>query len=121
MEQHYKVVAILQIVMGAISIALAGVLFAVIAGAGAIATAASGNRLVMLITSGAGLIIAGILALLALPSIIAGIGLLHRHEWARILTIVLSFFHLMHIPLGTIVAVYSIWALLQPDAKSYFS
>jgi hypothetical protein len=120
MEQHFKIVAVLQIVMGALSIAIAAGIFAVIAGAGAIATAASGERLVVLITSGVGAVIAGILILIALPSIIAGVGLMKRHEWARILTIVLSFFHLLHVPFGTIVGAYSIWALLQPDAKGYF-
>jgi hypothetical protein len=35
------------------------------------------------------------------PPIFAGWGLLRREPWARVLTIVLSFLALFHIPLGT--------------------
>ncbi len=121
MEQHFKVVAVLQIVMGCLSLSLAFVIFSIVAGVGVVATAASGNRLPLLIGGGVGLIAGTILVVLALPSIVAGIGLLRRREWARILTIVLSILHLLHVPLGTIVGVYSLWALFQPDANSYFN
>ena len=120
MEQHFKIVAILQIVMGVLSISIGLLVLGIIAGAGAFASAMSGNHLAMLVTGTVGVAIAGILMLLSLPSIIAGIGLMKRQEWARILTIVLSIFHLFHIPFGTAVGVYSLWALFQPDAKAYF-
>lgn len=120
MEQHYKIVAILQIVMGILSLSVGLLILGIVAGVGAIVSAAAGNHLVLLITGTVGFVIAAILMVLALPSIAAGIGLMHRHEWARILTIVLSFFHLLHIPFGTIVGAYSLWALFQPDAQTYF-
>jgi hypothetical protein len=117
MEQHFKIIAVLQIFMGALAAVLGLMLFGIIAGAGAI----SGDRQAMLITGTVGAAIGGFLLVLSLPSIIAGVGLLKRREWARILSIVLSIFHLLNIPIGTIVGAYSIWALLQPQAKSYFT
>lgn len=120
MEQHYKIVAVLQIVMGILSISIGLLVLGIIAGAGALASAISGNHLAFFITGTVGAVIGAILLALALPSIIAGVGLLQRREWARILTIVLSFFHLLHVPFGTLVGAYSLWALFQPDAKTYF-
>jgi hypothetical protein len=116
MEQHFKVAAYLQIAYGALILVIAVLLLIVLTGAGAV----SGDRTAMLVTSTVGLVIAVILIVLALPSILAGWGLLKRREWARILTIILSCLHLLSFPIGTIIGGYSIWALLQPDAKSYF-
>jgi hypothetical protein len=120
MEQHFKVVAVLQIVMGLLSISVGLMILGIVAGAGAFASAMSGNHLAFFITGTVGLFIGVILLMLALPSIVAGIGLLQRRDWARTLTIVLSFFHLLHVPFGTIVGAYSLWALFQPDAETYF-
>lgn len=116
MDQHFKIVGVLQIALGCFAILLGLTLFGIIAGAGAI----SGDRQAMFITGTIGAVIGGFLLVLSLPSIIAGIGVLRRREWGRILTIVLSVFHLINIPIGTIIGAYSIWALLQPQAKSYF-
>lgn len=117
MEQHIRIVAILQIVMGALAALLGLILFAVIFGAGAI----SGDRTAMLVTGTIGTVLAGILILLAIPSIVAGIGLQRRRNWARILTIVLSVLHLFNIPLGTVIGGYSLWVLLNEQAPAYFT
>jgi len=44
----------------------------------------------------------------SVPSIIAGIGLLRRQSWARVLSIVLSVIHLFNIPFGTALGVYGL-------------
>ena len=117
MEQHFKIVAILQFVMGGLA-ALGGIaLFVLIFGAGAV----SGDRDAMLATGTCATIAGGFLLVLSLPSLLAGWGLLKRREWARILTIVLSVLHLFNVPIGTVIGGYSLWALLQPDAKNYFA
>jgi hypothetical protein len=116
MEQHFKVTAYLQIAYGALILVIAVLILIVMTGAGVV----SGDRTAMFVTGTVGLVIAIILIVLALPSILAGWGLLKRREWARILTIILSCLHLLSFPIGTIVGGYSIWALLQPDAKGYF-
>jgi hypothetical protein len=47
----------------------------------------------------------------------AGWGLLRREPWARMLTIILSFLALFHIPLGTALGVYSLWVLLPAQSE----
>ncbi len=60
------------------------------------------------------------LAVLSLPALIAGWGLLNMRRWARVLTLILSAFHLFHVPLGTALAVYSFWVLLKPETDDLF-
>ena len=48
---------------------------------------------------------------------IAGWGLLQREPWARILTLVLGFISLFHIPFGTAVGVYTLWVLLPAQSQ----
>ncbi len=55
------------------------------------------------------LIALGIVLLFAIPSIIAGIGLLYKKHWALTLTLVLGCFKLFSFPLGTALGVYTIW------------
>ncbi|MBZ5526216.1 MAG: zinc ribbon domain-containing protein [Acidobacteriia bacterium] len=52
----------------------------------------------------------------AVLGITAGWGLVQRASWARILSIVLGFLALLHVPFGTAIGVYTIWALLPPGA-----
>lgn len=58
--------------------------------------------------------------ILSIPGIIAGMGLLKRKEWARILTIIISVLNLLSFPLGTALGAYSIWALIQPENVAAF-
>jgi len=47
-------------------------------------------------------IIAGVIILFSLLGIIGAIGVLRRKEWGRMLLLVISFFHLIRVPLGTV-------------------
>ena len=62
-----------------------------------------------------------IFLVIALPSIIAGIGLLRFRTWGRGLTLVLSFLRLLEFPFGTATAIYSFWVLLSQEGKSYYT
>jgi hypothetical protein len=53
--------------------------------------------------------------------IIGAIGVLKRKEWGRIVLLVVSFFNLLRIPLGTILGVYSIWVLLNDEIIAIFN
>jgi len=48
---------------------------------------------------------------IALLSIICGVGLLQRKPWGRILAIVLAILSLIKIPLGTALGIYTLWVL----------
>jgi hypothetical protein len=59
-------------------------------------------------------------ALLSIPGLIAGYGLLKFRPWARMLTIVLAVFELFRFPLGTILGIYSLWVLLSSEGAAQF-
>jgi hypothetical protein len=65
--------------------------------------------------------IGAIILLVSIAGIIGAIGVIKRKEWGRITVLVISFFHLIHIPLGTILGVYSIWALLNDEMILLFN
>jgi hypothetical protein len=50
----------------------------------------------------------------------AGWGLMHRDSWARVLTLVLAFISLFHIPFGTALAVYTLWVLLPSESQQEY-
>lgn len=116
MQQHVKAVAIIHIIFGGLGLVCAIGLFTVIAGAGAI----SGDADAMWITGAIATFLGGFLAVISLPSIIAGVGLLKFRPWARILTIVISSIELLGVPVGTAIGAYSLWALLNSEATTLF-
>jgi hypothetical protein len=68
----------------------------------------------------AGFMIGVFFLLIALPSIIAGVGLLRYRRWGRGLTLVLSFLRILEFPFGTATAIYSFWVLLSQEGKSFY-
>src|SRR5688500_15418017 len=116
MHTHVKVLAILHIVLG--SLGLLGavfllVLFGGIAGIIGMNAAHDEAIVAMPIVGGIGLFIAAFTALLSVPSIIAGTGLLSFKPWARTLTLVLSGLQLIQVPIGTALGFYGFWVLLS--------
>ena len=53
-------------------------------------------------------------------SLIAGIGLLTRQRWARILALVMGCISLLNIPFGTAIGIYTIWVLLGENAEAEY-
>jgi hypothetical protein len=51
---------------------------------------------------------------------IAGWGLLQREPWARVITLVLGFISLFHIPIGTAIGVYTLWVLLPAQSQQEY-
>jgi len=64
--------------------------------------------------------VAGLLFLKALAGFAAAWGLLERQPWARVLTLVLGFVSLIHIPFGTALGIYTIWVLLPAQADEEY-
>lgn len=54
-----------------------------------------------------------IIILFAILSIIGGIGLLNKQQWAMILTLILGCFKLFSFPIGTALGVYTIWVYAE--------
>jgi hypothetical protein len=60
--------------------------------------------------------IGGILMAGGVLGIVAGWGLMERQPWARTLAIVLGFFALVHIGVGTALGIYTLWVLLPAES-----
>lgn len=53
-------------------------------------------------------------------SFIAGIGLLTKQPWARILALVMGCISLLNIPFGTALGIYTIWVLLGENGEQEY-
>jgi hypothetical protein len=49
--------------------------------------------------------------------IVAGVGLLQRAPWGRILALIMGFISLISFPFGTALGIYTIWVLLAAGAE----
>jgi len=65
-------------------------------------------------------LVATLMFITSVLGIIGGVAVLKRKEWGRIVLLVVSFFNLAHIPLGTVLGVYTIWALLNDETIRAF-
>lgn len=68
-----------------------------------------------------GTFVGSFVALLGLPGIVAGIGLLQHRAWGRYLAIVVGLLSLVNFPIGTIIGVYTLYVLMQQSANDYFA
>lgn len=122
MREHIRILGILNMVMGGLT-ACGGILILIVAGGAArllVLAAGVGNEDAATagpIIATIGMCIAIFLLVLAAPALIGGWGLLHFRPWSRPLMIVLSILHLIHVPLGTALGVYGLWALLSDEGR----
>ena len=116
MKQHVTVVGALYIGLGILKLFAAAVALAAIVGGGVL----SGDAEAMLITAVVGPAVGLFLFLLALPSIVGGVGLLKGKSWARILVLILGIFYLIDFPIGTMIGLYTIWVLLNQETALLF-
>lgn len=65
-------------------------------------------------------LLAVLVAAKGIAGIFAGVGLLQRQPWARVLTIVLGVIGLFSMPFGTALGIYTLWVLLSPNADVEF-
>jgi hypothetical protein len=124
MEQHIKVIGILNIVYGCLGAVGGIVILMIFGGAFGILGAVSSHQpeaaIAMPIIGGIGVGIAVLLLLLSAPSIIAGIGLLQFRPWAKVLAIIVSVLHLFNIPFGTALGIYGLCILCSPKCQDCF-
>ncbi len=121
MRPHINAIAWMHIVLGGLYV-LGGIaawfVFAVIGGA-----AATAGREAFPFAAGMnviGVLIFVIVAVLGIPGILLGWGLLKNTEWARILGIILSILNILSFPLGTVLGIYSLWVFFHPETVAMF-
>jgi hypothetical protein len=119
-DQHVKIVAVLNIVMGILGVLIAlGVLllFGGLAGVAGTEEADPSGPVVLGLVGG---LVFVTIAIFSVPCIIAGYGLLHFRPWAHTLTIVMSILNLLSVPFGTALGIYSLWVLMNKETKPLF-
>jgi hypothetical protein len=130
MEKHITLVGILNIVYRSLAIIGALILFALAFGFGYLMEFISHFdhnemheipsevlNIVPIILTFVGVLI----MIFSIAGIIGAVGVLKKKEWGRITLLVLSFFSLLSIPLGTILGVYGIWVLLNDETIRLFN
>jgi len=118
MNKHIDVISVLWIVSGALGILIGLFTFWLFFGISYIPDVDwEASQILRIVGVWAG----GIISFFSIPEIIAGVGLIKRKEWGRILALVVSFLNLIWFPLGTALGVYSIIILLNDESVKIFN
>ncbi len=124
MRDHVRILGILYLVFGGLGVLAALlilVLFGGIAGLVGMVSHEPEARIAIPVLGVIGAALFLLLAVLSVPGIIAGAGLLKFRPWARMLTIVLSAINLLNVPFGTALGIYGLWVLLQRRTEVLFT
>ena len=117
MQQHVTIVGWLYIIGHVMSIVIGGCVFVLMTSIGFVIRDPEALPILSIVGTWTALF----LTVLALPGLIAGIGLLKRQMWGRILAIIVAFFGLINFPIGTAISIYALFVLLQNAAAEYFA
>jgi len=111
MEKHLTIVAALQVGFSLLGILAAIIVYTVLHSVMHITDDPEVERVLPIVARWVSLF----LLIISIPGLIGGIGLFMKKSWARILVLIISVLDLLNIPIGTAVAVYTIWVLVQDD------
>ena len=117
LDQHITVLGWLYIVLHALGLLVGGFVFVLLAGIGLV----SGDMQALGVLGVVGVFVAMLMAVLSIPGLLAGYGLLKRTSWGRILAIIVGILNLPNFPLGTALGVYALLVLFQEGADTYFT
>jgi hypothetical protein len=116
-QQHVTILGWIFIVGHAFFLVIGAFVFTLLNGIGVV----SGDQQAMMILSLVGTLVGGLLVVLAVPGIAAGVGLLAHKGWGRYLAIVVAILGLINFPIGTLVGIYALWVLTQEPTAQYFA
>lgn len=116
MERHINIVAAIQLGFSILGIILGIFVYRLLFVIGGFVDESQAQTVIFVIAK----IAFAFIILLSLPGIVAGIGLLKRKEWARILSLILGVIDLINFPLGTAIGIYTIWVMVQPEVIQQF-
>ncbi len=118
MKKHVTFVAALHIGFSIIGIFGAFALFFILRFAGSFVEDVDVANTVLHFV---GIFLPFVILVVSIIGLAGGIGLMGYKKWARILVLIISAVDCLNIPLGTLVGVYSIWALMQDESVKLFS
>ncbi len=125
MERHLKILGLLHVAYGVLSVATAYGALYFVRGCGAFYTVwphysrhpgMLGLDLPDIVRT-VGLHLAVVIILLGLAGIVAGCGLTGKKRWARVLVTVVAVFILVNFPFGTALGIYTLWVVLKPETR----
>jgi len=123
MQTHVKVLGVLQLIFGGLALLLAiavgmglGLLGSIVGQSGD-PDANVGGAVLGLVGVAASVII----GLGGVLNVAAGVGLLQRKSWGRILGIICCALSLVSFPFGTILGIYGLWVLFNKETQALFA
>lgn len=117
LELHVPLIGWLFVIGHALFLLIGVFIFVLLASIGAVTHDPQAMTILSVVGTAVGLL----LALLALPGMLAGYGLITHRAWARVLGLVVAILSLLNIPVGTLIGAYAIWVLMQDAANDYFA
>jgi cation transport ATPase len=67
------------------------------------------------------LVVSGVFLAVGIPSLIAGVGLLKKKRWARVVAMVVAIVALIGFPVGTGAGIYTLWVLTRTETEQLLS
>ncbi len=122
MKKHVELLAVLLITYSALGLLVLLAVSMLISGVGLLAFVSEDAEgpLAHAIVAAVSVALMCIAILVCVPGIIAGVGLLRMRSWARILTLVVSVFNVLRIPIGTSLSIYAFWVLMKEETIQLF-
>lgn len=114
MQNQVRLLGILFIIWGILSIVFGLIIFGLFLGGGLL----TGDEEAFAILSIIGIVVGAFCVMTGIPEIIGGWGLLRRKQWARIVVLIMAVFNVINPPLGTALGVYAFWVLFNPESKA---
>ncbi|MBX7124846.1 MAG: hypothetical protein K1X47_04075 [Cyclobacteriaceae bacterium] len=116
LDNHKRILGILYVVTSCLQILVlfgVGMLLSTIFEFAAEEADEEGRRVLEIVGTWLPSLLYLLVFLIAIPSLIAGIGLLTRQSWALTVALVVGCLKLLSFPVGTCIGVYSIWIYSQ--------
>ncbi len=124
MRDYVKILAWLYVALGAMASLGAVLIFVLFVFAGTMVrmTAHEDPQALLAapIIGVVGALLSAIILLVAVPGLVAGIGLLDLRPWARVVAIIISALHLFNLPIGTAIGIFGLWVLLNSETEELF-
>lgn len=125
MRQHVSVLGVLYIVFGVLGMLCALLLLVFLGGAAGIVSLVSQQEpeaaVAVPILGFVAVALFTIIAILSIPGLAVGIGLVKFQSWARIGGLILSALNLLNFPFGTALGMYGLWVLLNKESEAVFT
>ncbi|TDI39766.1 MAG: hypothetical protein E2P02_18215 [Acidobacteria bacterium] len=125
MKQHVSILGVLYIAFGVLGMVTAVAMLVLLGGAAGIVSMVSEQEpdaaVAVPILGILAVALFSIIAVLSLPGLVVGIGLVKLKSWARIGGLILSALNLLNFPFGTALGIYGLWVLLNKETEAAFT